>query len=128
MFSSQNEITTLIDFKLFTANLSIHFHIWTNGGTGFSVQKVQLSLRRFYAWLINNAIHYSFDHLKVICSYLKSLTYNALITPLVYPGISIFVKKIPHRPIGPFQVKVQMKADHLKLDCTTFPMEPPPCG
>ncbi len=51
--------------------------------------------------------------LKVICSYLKSLTYNALITPLVYPSISLFqyknlvlkfvsnfVQKIPRLPIG----------------------------
>ncbi len=65
-------------------------------------------------------------NVKAICSYLQSLSYNALITPLVYPTISIlvlfleicdkFCVKNPsstHRAGVKGEVKGQMRADHL---------------
>ncbi len=64
---------------------------------------------------------------KVICPYLKSITYNALIVALVYPSISIFYYKslcqilcknpsFAHRAGVKIEVKGQMEADHLKPD------------
>ncbi len=63
--------------------------------------------------------------LKATCSYLKNLTYNVLITPLVYPSIPIFLEicvrfcvKIPslaHMVGVNGEGKDQMRTDHLKV-------------